>query len=780
MRQLFTNRLNLMEDGLKTGIGLGLGYIFLTLIGIPSSDSEQLAALTLPIFLLMAFGFGWSIAKSDLETVLANSIALGSGAAIILLVFMGQMNQWHTNDVDVTGEYFARMDTYPVQVMSGVPTDELFPAPEIDPLTGEYPPDAEFRTNPMTLYLGHDVYHVVSWFGLNIGGLYGFGLLILLASVFGGVGNYGWRQIDWATVRETVATEDRRQLVSTLTHWTILSLPLIFFALFWLTIPQTFNGDTDDAEAVINLQEILNLTSDSLIDEASLQLGIAFLIIIGILFSTRRAHHAPSAFGYVMRTSFTGGLVIAMAGLSLLRISNHDVVVVSPSIGFLPDADMLTSVITILLFAGLLAYTVFANEDEQNFQYVYVTVLAIGFMFMSPLYMNQYHSFTMGRVALSVMVGFGLNIVVGQAGLLDLGYVAFYAVGAYAFALLAIESDRSLSVVNVDYLNQVGWSIVAAMIIAPIVMFVGTNLWRNANPTPPPDNVHIKQQSRVWAGAPPWYISLGMIALVVVLVFVGRSILEEATDVGQFSSFLIVIVVAFIAAAIVGFILGVPVLRLRGDYLAIVTLGFGEIISLALKNLDGLTGGPSGAIGIPKPVPDGTPLPTTNLIMLYLSFIGAALVMMMSLRLRDSRIGRAWYALKSDEDIAQAMGINLVNVKLLAFSIGAALAGLAGMLFASRQNAIFPEDFGLEVSINVLALVIIGGMGSIPGVIIGAIALIGLPELLRPVADYRIMAFGLLLIITTVVLPKGLLPVPPPELEDKARELAEKKGKSNE
>jgi branched-chain amino acid transport system permease protein len=133
--------------------------------------------------------------------------------------------------------------------------------------------------------------------------------------------------------------------------------------------------------------------------------------------------------------------------------------------------------------------------------------------------------------------------------------------------------------------------------------------------------------------------------------------------------------------------------------------------------------------------------------------------------------------MSSDEDIAQAMGINLVNVKLLAFSIGASFAGLSGMLFASWQRNIFPENFTLTVSINVLSLVIIGGMGSIPGVVIGALVLIRLPELLRPIQEYRIMTFGLLLVLTMVALPRGLLPTPPPRLEEEARRLAEEEDK---
>src|SRR5690606_389386 len=211
------------------------------------------------------------------------------------------------------------------------------------------------------------------------------------------------------------------------------------------------------------------------------------------------------------------------------------------------------------------------------------------------------------------------------------------------------------------------------------------------------------------------------VVLAIGVTLLVKTLLEAAGiyNVYEVSSFLVALLVALFVSGFVGILLGIPVLRLRGDYLAIVTLGFGEIISLYMLNLDKVTGGPSGAIDIPKPVTDGTNIATSNLVLLYLSIIGAALVVLMSTRLRSSRLGRAWLAMRSDEDIAQAMGINLVNNKLLAFSFGAAFAGIGGLLFASRQNSIFPGDFTLEVSINALALVIIGGMGSVPGVIIG-------------------------------------------------------------
>jgi branched-chain amino acid transport system permease protein len=147
-------------------------------------------------------------------------------------------------------------------------------------------------------------------------------------------------------------------------------------------------------------------------------------------------------------------------------------------------------------------------------------------------------------------------------------------------------------------------------------------------------------------------------------------------------------------------------------------------------------------------------------------------VAFMSLRLKSSRLGRAWGALRSDEDIAQAMGINLVTTKVLAFAIGAAFAGIGGVIFAARQGSVFPENFNLSVSINVLSLIIIGGMGSIPGVIIGALVLIGVPESLRVFSNYRVMAFSVLLVAMMVLRPTGLLPEPPQPMEHRAKQLA--------
>jgi branched-chain amino acid transport system permease protein len=246
------------------------------------------------------------------------------------------------------------------------------------------------------------------------------------------------------------------------------------------------------------------------------------------------------------------------------------------------------------------------------------------------------------------------------------------------------------------------------------------------------------------------------------------------------SPFLIGVIIGVVVSGLAGILLGIPVLRLRGDYLAIVTLGFGEIIRLLFNNLRDYTGGPQGVLQIPRPLPANASGPVTYLWLVYLVFIGAGLVAFFSTRLRRSRTGRAWSAMRSDEDIAQSMGINLVQSKLTAFAIGAAFAGLGGVLFAARQRNIFPNDFKLDVSIQVLSLVIIGGMGSIPGVIMGAIALIGVPEVLRELSTYRILVFGALLVVMVIIRPEGLLPEPPPPLGERGRKLAHRLVKASE
>jgi branched-chain amino acid transport system permease protein len=313
---------------------------------------------------------------------------------------------------------------------------------------------------------------------------------------------------------------------------------------------------------------------------------------------------------------------------------------------------------------------------------------------------------------LYILLALGLNIVIGCAGLLDLGYIAFYAVGAYMYALLASSHLTD----NFPALAQ---------------LF--------------PDGFH----SSIWLVIP---LGAGL-------------------------------------AALAGVLLGFPVLRLRGDYLAIVTLGFGEIIRIFLLNLNNpinITNGPQGINMIDSVKILGFDLgrtheifglQITSLYWYYYLFLGLVILsIIFCIRLQNSRIGRAWMALREDEIAAKAMGINTRNVKLLAFAMGATFGGVAGAMFAAFQGFISPESFSLHESIIVLAMVVLGGMGHIPGVVLGAILLAGFPEFLRhtavPVQDFlfgkeliapeilRMLVYGLAMVLVMLYRPKGLWSAP--------------------
>ncbi|HTT09506.1 MAG TPA: ABC transporter ATP-binding protein [Burkholderiaceae bacterium] len=313
---------------------------------------------------------------------------------------------------------------------------------------------------------------------------------------------------------------------------------------------------------------------------------------------------------------------------------------------------------------------------------------------------------------LYVMLALGLNIVVGFAGLLDLGYVAFYAVGAYMYALLASP-----------HLTSNFPALAAAF----------------------PNGLH----SSIWLSIP-----------------LGAAL-----------------------AAFFGVVLGAPVLKLRGDYLAIVTLGFGEIIRIFLNNLNAplnLTNGPQG-ITLIEPVKVaginfgktqhifGLEVPSVH--MYYFLFLALTVIAItVCLRLQNSRLGRAWMAIREDEIAAKAMGINTRNVKLLAFSLGATFGGVAGAMFSAFQGFVSPESFSLMESIIILAMVVLGGIGHIPGVVLGAILLSVFPEVLRhtvvPVQMQlfgkvlvdaevlRMLLYGLAMVLIMLYRPRGLWPAP--------------------
>jgi len=217
--------------------------------------------------------------------------------------------------------------------------------------------------------------------------------------------------------------------------------------------------------------------------------------------------------------------------------------------------------------------------------------------------------------------------------------------------------------------------------------------------------------------------------------------------------------IAVMISVIVGVLFGIPVLGVRGDYLAVATMGLGEIVRVIVQSdaAAPLLAGAQGILQIPKPQ-IGTFELADPVALFFLTLVCAGIAAYFAWRLESSRLGRAWMAVRDDEDVAQALGINLVKVKLLAYGLGAAFAGLSGSIFAVMLTSVYPSSFQLLVSINVLALIIVGGMGSLPGVIVGSLALVGLPELLREFGEYRYLFYGVALIVMMRIRPEGLWP----------------------
>ncbi len=301
--------------------------------------------------------------------------------------------------------------------------------------------------------------------------------------------------------------------------------------------------------------------------------------------------------------------------------------------------------------------------------------IALVLALLFPQFTGRYEQDVAINVLVYICLGLGLNIVVGLAGMLDLGYIAFYGVGAYTYGLLSIHYGVSF-----------------------------------------------------WLALP----------------------------------------VAASTACVAGCIIGYPTLRMRGDYLAIVTLGFGEIVRIILNNWMSLTNGPNGILGIKSPgiywpsFTDGFSIEhlwLKKLHMIYYVILALAIITIISVRrLNFSRIGRAWEAIREDETAAELMGVNTFRLKLLAYAMGALFGGLAGAFFAARMRFVSPESFTFIESATVLAMVVLGGMASIPGIILGALALIVLPEVFREFELYRMLALGGAMVLMMQFRPEGIIP----------------------
>ncbi|MDJ0376747.1 branched-chain amino acid ABC transporter permease [Cryobacterium sp. PH31-L1] len=307
----------------------------------------------------------------------------------------------------------------------------------------------------------------------------------------------------------------------------------------------------------------------------------------------------------------------------------------------------------------------------------YLGWIALAAALLAPLLTASPYSLNvMTTAAIFVMLAAGLNIVVGYCGLLDLGYIAFMAVGAYTAGIVSKAFELPL------------------LFTIPAVL---------------------------------------------------------------------------VMTILAGLIIGAPTLRLRSDYLAIVTLGFGEITRITANNLS-VTGGPSGIYGIPKLLTFGDFSVHSPAVFYYVTILIVAFFVLASARLGKSRLGRAWRFVREDEDAAEAMGIHTYKVKLMAYIFGAVWGGFAGVLFASHLTAISPKSFIFLQSALVLMAVVLGGMGNMRGVVVGALVISLLPELLRDLSEYRYLAFGLLLVVAMVFRPKGLWPAHGHEEERKKKE----------
>ena len=409
--------------------------------------------------------------------------------------------------------------------------------------------------------------------------------------------------------------------------------------------------------------------------------------IVGLL--TALIHLIPSIWRRAVISGLTIALLIALLQ-DLIRVTLSPFPAITRSLAWMfgtrgqEGLSVIGAIVVFVIVAALNYYSATQGKTiRKRIQSLpkgtqlglrWVTwIIIIALLLIWPRVAGTILSEITNTVGLFILMGLGLNIVVGYAGLLDLGYVAFFALGAYTMAVL--------TTIGGEITSNFQWTF--------------------------------------WQALP----------------------------------------VAIFMAVLAGVVLGIPVLKIRGDYLAIITLGFGEIIRIMFLSdfLKPHLGGSFGIVSIASPTFGNLRLNTPQLLY-YVILAGCLLALFVAYRLRDSRIGRAWKAIREDEDVAQAMGINLTSTKLLAFATGAAFGGLSGAIFAAKLSTVYPHSFVLLVSINVLALIIVGGMGSLPGVIVGALLLVGLPELLREFSEFRLLVYGALLIAMMLNKPEGFIP----------------------
>ncbi|MCO5180636.1 MAG: hypothetical protein M9896_11405 [Candidatus Promineofilum sp.] len=520
-------------------------------------------------------------------------------------------------------------------------------------------------------------------------------LIVLLVSIIGMVETFDERDlvVGYLTLGQlllfapalfggyrTVAREARRSPVSTLlgglVAGLIVAVPLILLVLLASAWPGIRTYFPNISPALLDILSNGQRATTTGIGLLLLEMGLLGLIGAAI-------HLVPGALRRPLLTALLITSAVALFSDVPLNIANELLDRSIVRILFGTKGLTLAAAVGAFVISLLLAFwwdrsgraalnrrqaTQSPTQAARNRRIATLALLVV--LLILPRILGIFLTNVLDQVGIFILMALGLNIVVGFAGLLDLGYVAFFAIGAYTTALLTSTGDLGLGM-------------------------------------------------SFWVAAP----------------------------------------ISVAAATLAGIILGIPVLRLRGDYLAIVTLGFGEIIRVLVRSdlLKPVIGGAQGILNIGRPSLGSFELVTPQQFY-YLILLGCILAWYIASRLRDGRIGRRWMAMREDEDVAEAVGINLTSTKLLAFSIGASFAGLAGSIFASRIGSAFPNSFELLISINVLAIVIVGGLGSLPGVVVGAFVLVGLPELLREFAEYRLLMYGILLIVMMLVRPEGLWP----------------------